>query len=43
MECDVIEVEAHPTLEQEQARLELNLLLRFWQSLNPGARFRTSD
>jgi hypothetical protein len=38
---DVIEVEAHPTLGPEQARLELDLLLRVWQSLHPGVELRT--
>jgi hypothetical protein len=37
---DVIEVEAHPTLGPEQARLELDLLLRVWQSLHPGVELR---
>ena len=37
---DVIEVEAHPTLSREKARLELDLLLRVWQSLHPGVELR---
>jgi len=31
---DVIELEAHPTLGSEQARLELDLLLRVWSASN---------
>jgi hypothetical protein len=37
---DLIEVEAHPTLGREQARLEIDLLLRVWQSLHPGVELR---
>jgi hypothetical protein len=37
---DVVEVEAHPTLSAEKARLELDLLLRVWQSLHPGVELR---
>jgi hypothetical protein len=37
---DVIEIEAHPTLSDEKARLELDLLLRVWQSLHPGVELR---
>ncbi len=40
---DVLEVEAHPTLADEQARMELDLLLRFWRSLKPRVRLYTSD
>lgn len=40
---DVIEVEAHPTLGPEQARLELDLLLRVWQSLHPGVELRAPE
>jgi len=40
VERDVIEVEAHPTLGPKQARLELDLLLRVWQSLHPGVELR---
>ena len=39
---DVIEVEAHPTLRPEQARLELDLLLRVWQSFHPGVELRAA-
>ncbi len=41
LDGDVIEVEAHPTLGPKQARLELDLLLRVWQSLHPGVELRT--
>lgn len=37
---DVIEVEAHPSLSREKAHLELDLLLRVWQSLHPGVELR---
>jgi hypothetical protein len=37
---DVIQLEAHATLGPEQARLELDLLLRVWQSLHPGVELR---
>jgi hypothetical protein len=37
---DVIQLEAHPTLGPEQARLELDLLLRVWQLLHPGVELR---
>jgi hypothetical protein len=40
---DVIEVEAHPTLGPEQARLEPDLLLRVWQSLHPGVELRAPE
>ncbi len=43
VERDVIEVEAHPTLGPEQARLELDLLLRVWQSLHPGIELRAPE
>ncbi len=39
----MLEVEAHPTLADEQARMELDLLLRFWRSLKPRVRLYTSD
>ena len=41
LDRDVIEVEAHPTLGPKHARLELDLLLRVWQSLHPGVELRT--
>jgi hypothetical protein len=40
---DVIEIEAHPTLGREQARMELDLLLRVWASLHPGVDLRTKS
>jgi len=40
---DMIEVEAHATLAPERASLELDLLLRVWQSLHPGVELRAPD
>ena len=37
---DVIEVDAHPALGPRQAQLELDLLLRVWQSLHPDVALR---
>jgi len=37
---DVIEIEAHETLSREKARLELDLLLRVWQSFHPRIELR---
>ena len=40
---DAIEVDAHPALGPRQAQLELDLLLRVWQSLHPGATLRVPE
>jgi len=39
----VLEVEAHPTLAPDQARMELGLLLRIWQEMHPQVRIRMSE
>jgi hypothetical protein len=40
---DLIEVDAHPALGPRQAQLELDLLLRVWQSLHPDVVLRTPE
>jgi len=39
----VVQIEAHPTLAPDRAQLELDLLLRVWQSLHPGVELRSPN
>jgi hypothetical protein len=40
---DVIEVDVDPVLGPSQAQLELDLLLRVWQSLHPDVALRAPE
>ncbi len=43
MARDVIDVDANPALGPREAQLELDLLLRVWQSLHPDVELRAPE